>query len=309
MVFYLESNIMSFARKALAAASLVLAGHASAAVISGTTLVNDGSSYSSMAVDPVTGKAYLVKGYIHDGVATFANTGALESHTVSGNLATDNWGTYLAAYNGSLYMRTGGLSSLQLSKISATTGAVQASTLVNGGMGTANGQDTFDWGGYSGVNAMSDGSKLYVVGGRANNNKWSISTFDYALNQQSTVNFDLLNGHAGYAFAINGYVFFGDSYGSTHISRRVDATTGVVQNVDFTLAGLTPAGTYITGITYDSLHDTLYTANAGGMMGKAGNIAAQLGVRRAEVPEPGSVALFGLGLAALGLLRRRKAQA
>lgn len=301
---------MTLLFKALAAAAgLALAPHAFAAAIIGSTLAaNTGSSFSSMAVDPVTGKAYLVKGYNRDGVATFANTANLETHTVGTNLGIGNYGTYLAAHNGALYLHTGSSASLQISKLSATTGAVQATKTVTGGMGAVNGADTFNWGGYSAINPMSDGSSLYVVGGMANNNRWSIATFDYALNQKKSVSFDLLNGQAGYAFAINGFVFFGDSYNSHHISRRVEAATGTVTIVDFTLTGMGPAAyPYVTGITYDTLHDTLYTTYHGGKVGKASNIAAQLGVQRSAVPEPGSIALFGVGLAALGgLLRRRQ---
>jgi hypothetical protein len=195
-------------------------------------------------------------------------------------------------------MHTGSPGSLQISKLSGTTGAVEATKTVTGGMGASSsagnfphGVDSFNWGGYSVLNPMSDGSKLFVVGGMAGSNKWGIATFDFALNQEKLVSFDLLDDTAGFAFAVDGFVYFGDSYNSHHISRRVEAATGAVQVVDVTL-DMVPSGfgTYITGVTYDSLHDTLYTSYFfNGRMAKASNVGSQLGLERAEVPEPTSI--------------------
>jgi autoaggregation protein RapA/B/C len=296
---------MNLFRKACVAVLPVLfAAHAQAASITTSALPFAPASYTSMAVDPVTGKVYQTTTYSGSSILAYANTNRYDSRASNGSVAVTNFGPYLAAYDGSLYLRTGGTSSTVISKVSATTGAIQKSVGVTGGMSS----ETFNWGGWSAVNPMSDGSKLYVVGGVAANNQWSIATFDYALNQTKTVSFDLLNSTAGYAFAVNGYVFFGDGYNSAHISRRVDAATGAVQVVDFTLAGL-QQNPYITGISYDSLHDSLYVANYGGVLSKATGIAAQLGVQRSAVPEPASMALFGLGLAALAMARRRQGAA
>jgi hypothetical protein len=308
-----------FATSIIAAACMSISSQASATVITGTDLTATFGPYNyrSIAVDPVTGKAYMTKGYDHQGVTAFASTSALESNTASSDLAINHYGTYLAAYNGSLYMHTGSPSSLQVSKLSATTGAVEVSKTVTGGMGSFNsagaypGADSFNWGGYSVLNPMSDGSKLYIVGGMAGTNKWGIATFDYQLNQEKLVSFDLRDNTAGFAFAVNGFVFFGDWYNDYHISRRVEAATGIIENVDITLAGMGPKPgypVYMTGITYDSLHDTLYSNYYfQGNVGKATHVASQLGVSSNNVPEPSSIGLLGLGLLALaGITRRRQ---
>ena len=274
-------------------------------------MVRPGADHNAVVVDPATGVVYQSSGVNSNQVKVYANSAAFAAGTVQRTVSTSTslYGPYFTVNNGVIYGRTGSSGGAQLSSFSAATGAVLGSTTI-ADMGGTNGSDTFNWGGYSGVNAMNSGNGLYVVGGAASgvNKRWTIASLDYSLGQQRSVSFDLLTPAAGYAFAVNGYVFFGDSYNSLHISQRVEAATGAVVPVDFTLSGLSPTGAYyIDGASYDSRTDALYLSNYARSIGKADNLAQQLGVQRSAVPEPGTLAVFGMGLAALGLARRRGA--
>jgi len=313
---------MSFSKSVLATTLFALAGAASATPLSASyirSLNTTGNFFGGVAVDQKTGVVYQTTGYapyygdklIHK----YADVAAFEAGTEAGTIANPAlWGTYLAANNGSIYARgsdantvNGYPSDAKAVMVSAATGAVTATTAVVG-MGGANGGDTFNWGGFSGVNAMYSGNNLFYAGGAADSNKWMIARYDSALNALGSVQFSLPAYGLGWGFAIGDYVFFGDSYESKHIGTRVNGLTGEVSTVDFDIAGMNGSYSYLNNVSYDASHDALYLNNFGSLY-KVANISQSLGVSvpaEADVPEPLGIALFGLGLTAMLFARRKQ---
>jgi PEP-CTERM motif len=75
-----------------------------------------------------------------------------------------------------------------------------------------------------------------------------------------------------------------------------------------TLGQTNPFGTYTVAYTPGSnVSARLVMGNSGGANGVGDNVGLIADNARLEVPEPGTLALLGLGLAALGLRRRRAA--
>jgi len=273
--------------------------------------------FAGVSVDSSTGEAYVLTGYGPGYVGSnpttlirYASAATFEAG-VSGTIITSGtnfWGTYTAAQNGSVFGRSstdsnGYPTDAQTSKINGSTGAVQAVTTV-AGMGGGNWSHTFDWGGFSAANVMNDGSRLYVVGGNAADGDWRISTYDYNLNALGSVTFSNATGTPGWGFAINGNIYFGDGYDSGQISQRVDASTGLVSTVNFTLTGI--SSLYINNASYDSYDNTLYL-NSGGTIYKLGDASSAFGVTT-PVPEPETYAMMLAGLGMLGFMARRRKQ-
>lgn len=305
---------MSRIRLAAVATTLALSLPAVAAPVAMTEVRGAAGTHSGMAVDAVTGTVYEAQGYY--GLSTlvrYDNLAAFDAGTSSGTLAVPQgvYGPYLAAQGGTVYARTGSMSGTQLSAVGALN-----TTISVAGMGGANGADTFDWGGFSGVAAMNDGQHLYVVGGDATTGNWRINTYDFGLTLLNSVSFGLGSstgcaggpGIPGFGFAIDGKVLFGSDFCSGQISTMVDAATGAVSAVDFTLTGFTGSYKYITNTAYDSASDTLYAMDLGSnRYYKLAGAAAAFGIESSsnDVPEPSGLALAGLALALAAAQRRR----
>lgn len=304
-------------------AGLAIASTAQATTTNINVSIIRASSYmhSGMTVDAVTGEAYELTGYGPDlsyggtsptTLKRYTDVAAFEAGTPSGTVtsSTNLWGTYIAAQNGNVFGRASTTpnypSDAKTTKISGSTGATQLTVSI-GGMGGVNGEDTFDWGGFSGANAMNDGTRLYIVGGDdSSSNNWRISTFDYNLNPLSSVTYVPTN-YPGWGFVINNHIFFGDNFNSGHISSRVNATTGAVDAVDYTLTGFGPSiyGAYLNNVSYDVFNDALYLHSDGSFY-KVSNASQAFAVPE---PETYSMMLAGLGLVGAAVRRRKQAEA
>ena len=281
------------------------------------TFVKTTDQYTGgVAVDATTGAAYETTNYFPRPITTYINAAAFESGAASGTLPSyaEAYGNYFAANNGYLYARTtssvGYPSDAQISKISSWTGSA-VSTVTIPGMGGVNGSDTFDWGGFSSVNAMNGGSSLLVVGGVGSSTDWTIATYDYNLNYQHSVTVSPSTGQFGFAFAIGNYVFFGDTYSNGQISTRINAQTGQTDAVDFRLTGFSNNYQSLQDLSYDQLNDVLYMKNAAGQaFYKVTGASSIFGVPSVSsipsVPIPSALSLFASGLFGLLLQARRR---
>lgn len=305
----------NFAR--IAGCSLMLFTASSHAVVINADFVrNSGGGFSGIAVDATTGEVYENNTYFGDTTITkYSSTAAYEANTASSTLNTQNalYGNYMAANDGTLYGRStssttsnGWPADAEVTAASGSTGSALSTTSISG-MGGANGSETFNWGGFSGVAAMNDGSNIYVVGGDATTTDWRITTFDYGMNELNSLAVDL-GGARGYGFAINGYVFFGDSYSSGQISKRVNMLTGLVEAVDFNLV-ISNVSLYLNNITYDAFSDTLYIHNLSNneIHKVAGAADAFNAPSISQVPVPATLLLLSAGLIGLiGSSRKQK---
>lgn len=295
-------------------ASLVATSTALATAVNVSGVRSSAVSFSGMAVDAATGEAYELTGYgpgyggtSPTTLTRYDNAAAFEAGTPSGTVtSTSNlWGTYIAAQNGNVFGRasttldvSGWPADAKTTKISGTTGATQLTVSV-AGMDSR----SFDWGGASGVSAMNDGTHLYIVGGAGGSSDWRITSFDYDLNQLNSVSFSPAN-QPGWAFAINNHIFFGEDFNSGQISTRVNATTGAVDAINFTLTGFNGGLPYMDSASYDAFNDTLYLHSAGVGFYKVSNAAQVF-----AVPEPEAYAMMLAGLVLVGAVARRKKQA
>jgi hypothetical protein len=274
------------------------------------TAFGTSTSFTNVAVDPITGKVYVRSDYSTASVKVYANAAAFASGTVLNTvtLAAPIYGSYFAVNNGQLYGRTS-TSTTAVATFSTATGAITSTLAAYAGMGGVNFTDTFNWGGYSGANFMQDYTGMYVFGGVAANSNWQIQKLDAGLASSSTTIYNTAN-QLGFGFIINGILFTGDSYSSGAVTTAMNLSTGTVSAVNDPFIGM-GSNFYMSDFSYDYASDTLYATNYySNTFFKASNASVQFNApRAAEVPEPGSVMLLGLGIAALTLARRKQRSA
>lgn len=267
-------------------------------------------SFKSVAVDSVTGKVYYRSNYTPQTITVYDSQADFEAGTSSGTLnlsGSGYYGTYISVKNGVLTGRPD-TSTSALRQWNVSDGSIIQTITPIPGMSGSNFSDTFNWGGYSGVNVMQDVTGTYVAGGKSGND-WQITKVDDDLNVLGNVNFTPNSSdNVGYGFVINGVFFGSDSYSNNQISFAIDTVTGVKSVVDFTWQGI--SGTpYWTNMSYDYVSDVLYLSTLSGGEGiyKIEDASNVFGVPFSSgVPAPGALALLGLGLIGLGL-RHRKA--
>jgi autoaggregation protein RapA/B/C len=281
----------------------------------------DYANFNGFSVDPVTGDYYSHSGYgygvfgdsqkisEYNNLSDFKNNVAGGSVVLGGN---GDWGTYFTVNDGELFARTSDSTSnwptgTQSAKWNAATGTLDASISSMPGMGGANGSDTFDWGGFSGVNWMQDSTGLYVLGKNEPGTGWQIDKMDQNLGILGTTNFNA--GPLGYAFMINGILFASSHFQSNVIDLEVNTLTGVASNVNITLDGM--GSLYADNAFYDQTSDKLFIHNANdGSLFTLDGAASQFGADTLATPEPSTIVSAGTAcLMALGCAWRRHRRA
>lgn len=193
------------------------------------------------------------------------------------------YGTYIAADNGTLYGNYDNNSSV--GSWSLSTGAA---TSVNSYPALSK-TTGFNWGG-----------NTYIIGSN--------------LSGQSAISFAPLNGSSlGYGFMIDGTLFTGASFNSNVVNEAINANTGVVTPVSYTLQniGLTNSSYYLSDFTYDPIANTLYAFDStNSTLYAAPDASVQFGLTSGSTPSsavsaPSTLAVFLLALIALGIMRKR----
>jgi hypothetical protein len=213
-------------------------------------------------------------------------------------------GTYFVVNNGALYGRTDTTSN-SIGKWDATTGALLATAPIPG-IGGANSTDTFNWGGFSGLNLYNDNGSLYLLGKNTAGTQWDILSLASDLSVTRTL-VTALPSTLGYAFVINGELFAGGSYNSNQISYKVDLATGTQSAVNFTFTGDSNSP-YLSDMFYDQTDDSLFVFDTTGKtLYETTNASVVLGASATPaVPEPESILLLLTVIAGVAAAGKRR---
>jgi hypothetical protein len=302
---------IGFALSGIFALSPVLANAANVNFSPVQTLVQP---FNSLAIDPATGYFYELHYYgnaFQEQLSVYSDVTQLAANNPSSTVSLSGgfYGTYIAANSGTLYggyNNNGAVGSWSLS-----TGSVTGEN----SYAALSGATSFNWGGDTTINVMQDSTGLYALGGSANNqNGWALEKIGPNLSGKSAISFAPLNGSSlGYAFMIDGTLFTGASFNSNVVNEAINASTGVVTPVSYTLQNIGPPNSsyYLSDFTYDPITNTLYAFDSvGSVLYAAPDASAQFGLASGStssnaVPAPSAPALFLIALAALTIMRRR----
>jgi hypothetical protein len=220
-------------------------------------------NYHGFAVDPSDGTYYSRPGFSAGAsLRSYATLSAFLSNTPSAQTPLQGggfYGTYFAVQSGKVLGRTTNNSN-GVGRWDAATGVLEATGLIPN-MGGVNGTDTFNWGGFSGVNWMHDGQQTYVVGtNSAGGGSWQA----VAMNGLTTLGATPFTPpgipNPGWGFVINGRLFISPSYNSNLVTQMVDlAGSGLPAVVNYSLPGL--VNPYVNSTFYDPIQDVLYLYN------------------------------------------------
>jgi len=246
-------------------------------------------TFYGFSMDPVTGYYYARSGYgpVYGGsgsVNVYPGPAALAANTPSSTVALTNggfYGTYFAVQNGVIFGRTDSTTSA-ISSWNAVTGAAISSSSIPNMCGT-NGNCTFDWGGFSGVNWMQDSNGLYVLG-TDDSNGWQVNQMNTDLSVANTQYIYPTNNELGYGIVIKGHLLTAAQFDTTTIDDDFNILTGIDQPVSYTLAGIPSSGYfgyYFSNALYDPTIDRLYIWNTDdGILYSADNVSAQFGINQ-----------------------------
>lgn len=279
------------------------------------------SAFWGFGYDPSTGTYYAHSGYggsttpldVYSSVAAFAANTPTSVVTLTSAATGCQYSTPCTPLDGTYFTVDG---PDVIGRPTDNTAALEEWLIPSGSthlamtysqFGGINGYDTFDWGGFSGMNVFQDSTGIYLLAVNPNTSTWDVSTLNpTTLAVTNTFNTGLAYQTLSYGFLINGQLYLGANYYNNVVAYDLNVKTGQVTSANFTLQLPGASSYYISDTLYDPNLDRLYIWN--GPTGQTGqdtlyevNNASQM-----FTPEPGAGVLALAGCCAIALVMRRR---